>query len=40
MNKKVKVIDAETLIGNGLASQKDMIKILGRGELKVKLISK
>lgn len=35
--KKVKMIDAETLISFGLASSKDMIKILGRGELKSKI---
>ncbi len=35
--KKVKVIDNETLINNGLASSKDSIKILGRGELKSKI---
>ena len=35
--KKVKVIDVETLVGNGLASSKDMIKILGRGELTSKI---
>ena len=35
--KKVKVIDAETLVSNGLASKNDMVKILGRGELKAKI---
>ncbi len=35
--KKVKVIDVETLVSNGLASSKDMIKILGRGELTSKI---
>ena len=35
--KKVKVIDSETLVNNGLASGNDMIKILGRGELKAKI---
>ena len=36
-SKKVKVIDRETLIENGLASHNDLIKILGRGELKTKI---
>ena len=35
--KKVKVIDSETLIAHGLASHNDRIKILGRGELKAKI---
>jgi large subunit ribosomal protein L15 len=35
--KKLDVITIETLIDNGLASKNDMIKILGRGELKAKL---
>ncbi len=35
--KKLDTIDVETLIDNGLASKKDLVKILGRGELKVKL---
>lgn len=39
--KKVKdTIDQETLIANGLAGKKDLIKILGRGELKAKLTVK
>ncbi|MCB2219134.1 MAG: 50S ribosomal protein L15 [Bacteroidetes bacterium] len=36
-DKKVTSIDLETLIENGLASKKDLVKILGRGELKAKL---
>ena len=37
-NKKVKdSIDLEVLIINGLAHKNDLVKILGRGELKVKL---
>jgi large subunit ribosomal protein L15 len=36
-DKKVTTIDLETLIENGLASKKDLVKILGRGELKAKL---
>ena len=36
-NKKVKEITQEILIANGLVSKNDLIKILGRGELKVKL---
>lgn len=35
--KKLTAIDVETLVGNGLASKKDLVKILGRGELKLKL---
>lgn len=35
--KKLKVIDQATLVENGLASKNDMIKILGRGELKAKI---
>ena len=37
-NKKVKdTIDLEVLIINGLAHKNDLVKILGRGELKAKL---
>lgn len=32
--KGIKSFDAETFVVNGLASKKDVIKILGRGELK------
>jgi len=35
--KKVKHIDAETLVNHGLASSKDLIKILNRGELTSKI---
>lgn len=35
--KKIGVVDPETLVTHGLASKKDLIKILGRGELKAKL---
>jgi large subunit ribosomal protein L15 len=35
--KKVDMIDPETLVNNGLADSNDLIKILGRGELKAKL---
>lgn len=35
--KKLTNIDQQVLIDNGLAQKKDLIKILGRGELKVKL---
>ncbi|MCD4773986.1 MAG: 50S ribosomal protein L15 [Bacteroidales bacterium] len=35
--KKLTTIDIDTLIANGLASKKDLIKILGRGEIKAKL---
>ena len=37
-NKKVKdTIDIKVLIANGLAHKNDLVKILGRGELKAKL---
>ena len=36
-DKKLKAIDQQVLVDNGLASKKDLIKILGRGELSVKL---
>lgn len=35
--KKLKAITPEVLVDNGLAQKKDLIKILGRGELKGKL---
>lgn len=35
--KKVKAIDPVVIVENGLASKKDLIKILGRGELKTKV---
>lgn len=35
--KKVKKVDIDTLVKNGLASKNDLIKVLGRGELKAKL---
>ncbi|MCD4724889.1 MAG: 50S ribosomal protein L15 [Bacteroidales bacterium] len=35
--KKLSSIDQEVLVKNGLASKKDLIKILGRGELTIKL---
>ena len=35
--KNLTAIDVNTLIENGLASKNDLIKILGRGELKLKL---
>jgi large subunit ribosomal protein L15 len=35
--KKVKSITPDILVENGLAGKKDLIKILGRGELKAKL---
>jgi len=35
--KKVKEINPEVIVDNGLASKKDLIKILGRGELKSKI---
>jgi large subunit ribosomal protein L15 len=36
-NHKLKAITPETIVENGLANKKDLIKILGRGELKTKL---
>ena len=36
-DKHITVIDPEILYKNGLSSKKDLVKILGRGELKVKL---
>jgi len=35
--KKLNSIDQQVLVENGLASKKDLIKILGRGELSIKL---
>ena len=35
--KKIKEINIETLITNGLASKNDLVKVLGRGELSAKL---
>lgn len=35
--KKAKSVDIQFLIDNGLAGKKDIVKILGRGELKAKL---
>ncbi len=35
--KKLSVIDVDSLINAGLASKNDLIKILGNGELKIKL---
>ncbi|MBD99489.1 MAG: 50S ribosomal protein L15 [Verrucomicrobia bacterium] len=36
-NKKVKHVDLEVLIENGLASKKTLVKILGRGDLAAKI---
>ncbi len=36
-DKKVKEINHETLMSNGLAAKKDLVKVLGHGELKAKL---
>ena len=37
-NKKIKTkVDKQTLIDNGLVKKKDLVKILGRGELSAKL---
>ena len=35
--KKVKEITKDILVANGLVSKKDLVKVLGRGELKAKL---
>ncbi len=35
--KKLTSIDQQVLVDNGLASKKDLVKILGRGELSMKL---
>lgn len=35
--KKLDTVDVKTLVENGLASKNDLVKILGRGELKLKL---
>ena len=36
-NKSLTVIDLEVLVANGLTSKNDLVKILGRGELKSKV---
>jgi len=36
-NKKASDVDMKILVENGLASKKDLVKILGRGELKSKV---
>jgi large subunit ribosomal protein L15 len=36
-NKKITSIDVQVLVANGLASKRDRVKILGRGEIKTKL---
>jgi len=36
-DKKVKTVNHEVLVENGLAKKKDLVKILGNGELKAKL---
>lgn len=36
-DKKLTSVDQEVLIANGLASKNDLVKVLGRGELKSKL---
>lgn len=33
--KNLKSVDLETFINNGLTSKKDLVKVLGRGEIKV-----
>jgi large subunit ribosomal protein L15 len=39
-NKNLVVIDHETLVENGLASRRDLVKILGNGELTAKITVK
>jgi large subunit ribosomal protein L15 len=39
-NKNITEFDAQVFIDNGLASKNDLIKILGNGELKSKLVVK
>jgi large subunit ribosomal protein L15 len=36
-NKKLSTIDLQVLVENGLASKRDRVKILGRGEIKTKI---
>ncbi|NTV83703.1 MAG: 50S ribosomal protein L15 [Bacteroidales bacterium] len=36
-NKKIVVVDPETLYANGLVGKNDLVKILGRGELTAKI---
>jgi large subunit ribosomal protein L15 len=36
-NKKISVVDPEILYANGLVGKNDLVKILGRGELKAKM---
>jgi large subunit ribosomal protein L15 len=36
-DKKIKTINHEVLVENGLAKRRDLVKILGHGELKAKL---
>jgi len=35
--KGITKVDLDVLVGNGLASKKDLVKVLGRGELKAQL---
>ena len=37
MSLKIDSIDVEVLMNNGLANKKDLVKILGRGEINSKL---
>ena len=37
LTKKIKLIDLDILVESGLAGKNDLVKILGRGELKAKL---
>lgn len=39
-NKKYEIIDFDVLVNNGLASKREMVKILGNGDLKSKITVK
>jgi large subunit ribosomal protein L15 len=39
-SKNIQVIDMDTLVSNGLVSKKDLVKVLGNGELKAKITVK
>jgi len=36
--KKLEVVDVEAMVSNGLANHKDLVKVLGRGELTAKVV--
>ena len=39
-NKKIDLIDFDVLVDNGLVSKRDLVKILGNGDLKSKITIK